>query len=175
MISDEDSLLFRHSIGAVKRLHHEQAVTSPRRPAPKVTVTRAEIPPPLDFLTDSGELLALGDVLEHRRSGAQQRVMHRLRQGRFAIERDLDLHGATVMEARRLLPGFLARAQSDGVRCVRIIHGKGYRSPEQRPVLKSLLDQWLPQCGEVLAYCSALPKHGGTGAVYVLLRRDPSR
>lgn len=172
MISDDDSRLFRRSIGVVRRLHHEQTHTATaHRPSPKPRATRAEIPQTVDFLTDNGELLALGDILEHRLPGAQQRVMQRLRQGRIAIERDLDLHGLTAVEARRQLPGFLADAQADGLRCVRIIHGKGYRSPEQRPVLKSLLDQWLPQCPEVLAYCSALPKHGGTGAVYVLLRR----
>lgn len=172
MIDDDDSQLFRRSIGPVKRLAQQERVTAaPRKPAPKprlaVTEDHAET---ADFLSDGGELLGLGDVLAYQRPGVQNRLMRRLRQGRMAIERDLDLHGYTVAQARQQLLNFLAQAQADGLHCVRIVHGKGYRSPEQRPILKSSLDNWLPQCPQVLAYCSALPAHGGTGAVYVLLR-----
>ena len=77
----------------------------------------------------------------------------------------------TVSEARPALARFLAECQTGLVRCVRIVHGKGHRSPHKRPVLKGKLDAWLKTRDEVLAYCSAPVSDGGTGAVYVLLKR----
>lgn len=170
MIDDDDTQLFHRAVGPVKRLSHDRVTTAARRPKPTPRDQSALQPELEDRLSDGGEPLALGDLLEFQRPGVQHRLMLRLRQGRLAVEGELDLHGQTAAQARRRLPQFLSQAQAAGLRCVCIVHGKGYRSPEQRPVLKTLLNNWLPQCPEVLAYCSALPKDGGTGAVYVLLR-----
>lgn len=170
MIDDDDIELFRLSVGPVQRLEHDRVVTTVRRPKP-IPRPHADIPEPWSCQPSTGGApLAVGDVLEFQRPGVQHRLMLRLRQGRIAAQRSLDLHGNTTDQACRQLPQFLAQALADGLRCVHIVHGKGYRSPEQRPVLKTLLYHWLHRCPEVLAYCSALPKDGGTGAVYVLLR-----
>jgi DNA-nicking Smr family endonuclease len=85
------------------------------------------------------------------------------------VQRELDLHGLTVVEAKAVLRRFLIRALEEQVRCVRIIHGKGLRSGHRGPVLKSTVAAVLRRTGAVLAFVSARPVDGGTGAVYVLL------
>ncbi len=102
--------------------------------------------------------------------GLQKKVLSKLRQGFFDIDAELDLHGLNAHEARHLLSEFLTRCVVAELRCVHVIHGKGYRSPDNRPVLKNKLNLWLRQHDDVLAFCSSNPDDGGTGAVYVLLR-----
>lgn len=111
-----------------------------------------------------------GEVLDFARPGIQQRVMHDLRRGYLEIGAELDLHGLTVRYAREDLNRFLEACHQRGIRCARIIHGKGYGSQGRQPVLKQKLNLWLRQREDVLAFTSA-PRHdGGTGAAYVLLR-----
>jgi DNA-nicking Smr family endonuclease len=174
MIDDDDIDLFHRTVGPVKRLHYDRVVATPRRVKPVPRQPSADELDEPDWLSDFQfpVLSAMGDVLEFQGPGVQHRLMLRLRQGRIAAQRSLDLHGDTALQARQLLPRFLAQARADGLRCVHIVHGKGYRSPERKPVLKALVEQWLRLCPYVLAYCSALPKDGGTGAVYVLLRNS---
>jgi DNA-nicking Smr family endonuclease len=86
------------------------------------------------------------------------------------MDSELDLHGLRADEAKRAIAAFLAEALARGARCVRIVHGKGLRSKGDGPVLKQRLDGWLRRRDDVLAFCSARREHGGTGAVYVLLR-----
>lgn len=112
-----------------------------------------------------------GDELLFVRPGIQQRVLRKFRRGQYAIEAELDLHGRTTNEARDLVVDFLRRMQASNKRCVRIIHGKGLSSIGKLPVLKVKVNSWLRQKNEVLAFCSARPQDGGTGAVYVLLKR----
>lgn len=112
-----------------------------------------------------------GEELLFRRPGLQHSVIRKLRKGQYAIEGELDLHRRTADEARELLSTFLRHARSRGWRCVRIIHGKGHGSEGRIPVLKNKVNSWLRQKQEVLAFCSAIPRDGGTGAVYVLLKR----
>jgi DNA-nicking Smr family endonuclease len=109
------------------------------------------------------------DVLLFYRPGIQQRLFRDLRRGRIKSELELDLHGFTANHARREMERFLGECKRRGVRCTRIIHGKGYGSKGQ-PVLKQKLNIWLRQHPDVLAFCSATPRDGGTGAAYVLLR-----
>jgi DNA-nicking Smr family endonuclease len=89
---------------------------------------------------------------------------------RWVIQDEIDLHGLNREQARELLAGFLARSLRHGVRCVRIIHGKGLGSPGREAVLRRLVRGWLMQKIEILAYCQAKPQDGGEGAVIVLLR-----
>jgi DNA-nicking Smr family endonuclease len=118
----------------------------------------------------SEQEIETGDVLDFARPGIQQRVMHDLRRGYLEIGAELDLHGLTVRYARDDLNRFLAACHERGVRCARIIHGKGYGSEGKQPVLKQKLNLWLRQREDVLAFTSA-PRHdGGTGAAYILLR-----
>ncbi|MGD8910936.1 MAG: Smr/MutS family protein, partial [Chromatiales bacterium] len=111
-----------------------------------------------------------GEFLEFARPGVQQRLMHDLRRGYLEIGAELDLHGLTVRYAREELNRFLAACHERGIRCARLIHGKGSRSEGRQPVLKQKLNLWLRQRDDVLAFTSA-PRHdGGSGATYVLLR-----
>jgi DNA-nicking Smr family endonuclease len=106
--------------------------------------------------------------------GTDRRLLKRLRQGEFAYQAHLDLHGLTANEAKAEVHAFLTRVYQEGKRCVLIIHGRGRNSHDQIPVLKRQLTGWLAR-GQwsrlVLAFTSARPCDGGVGAVYVLLRR----
>jgi DNA-nicking Smr family endonuclease len=111
------------------------------------------------------------EELVYARAGVQHAVMRKLRRGQYAIEAELDLHGYTVPQAREALDGFLRRNRAMGKRCVRVVHGKGRSSEGRIPVLKGKVNVWLRRTDQVLAFCSAVPRDGGTGAVYVLLKR----
>jgi len=111
------------------------------------------------------------EALSFRRSGIQKRLFSRLRNGHLSIEAELDLHGMTIPLAHDALARFLQECQQFKLRCVRIIHGKGWGSKHHKPVLKTKLNTWLQQDESILAFCSAPIEDGGTGAVYVLLKR----
>jgi DNA-nicking Smr family endonuclease len=108
--------------------------------------------------------------LSFQRAGVRLLVMRRLRRGLYPIEDELDLHGLTQTAARERLADFLARSRDGGCRCVRIIHGKGYRSGLRGPVLKTAVNLWLRRHADVMAFVSARAIDGGAGAMYVLLR-----
>ena len=93
-----------------------------------------------------------------------------LRRGHWVIQDEIDLHGLTAPEAHALLAAFLAASLRRGLRCVRVIHGKGLRSKNREPVLRNKVARWLMQRDEVLAYCQARRTEGGSGAVVVLLK-----
>ena len=104
------------------------------------------------------------------RRGLGTDVLVKLRRGHWAVQAIVDLHGMTVDEAHDALADFLLDARNRGLRCVRVIHGKGLTSPNREPVLKGKVRRWLAQWDDVLAYCEA-PRHaGGSGAVVTLLR-----
>lgn len=127
----------------------------------------------LDTLSDHPaweQGLETGEELLFRRDGLSQQHIRKLRRGHWKIQDHLDLHGHTAAEARILTAAFLAHALRNGLRCVRIVHGKGLSSPNREPVLKKKLSGWLAQRDEVLAYCQAPQTEGGGGAVLVLLR-----
>ncbi len=105
-----------------------------------------------------------------RRPGVRTSVLRRLRRGLYPIEDELDLHGLSQTEARDRLAEFIAFHRNAGHRCLRIIHGKGYRSGARGPILKIAVNSWLRRLGDVMAFTSARTIDGGTGAVYVLLR-----
>ena len=92
--------------------------------------------------------------------------------GKNPIENHLDLHGMTVVEARQTLLQFIAECEGSGIRNVLVVHGKGYSSPNNKPVIKAYVNHWLKLSPTVLAFCSAQPSDGGTGAVYVLLKNS---
>ena len=111
-----------------------------------------------------------GDALSFQRAGVRTQVVRRLRRGLIPIEDELDLHGLSQTAARYQLAEFLTYSRNAGRRCVRIVHGKGYRSGARGPVLKAAVDLWLRRHLDVMAFTSARAIDGGTGAVYVLLR-----
>ena len=110
------------------------------------------------------------DPLSYRRPGVRDQTLRHLRRGRYPVEDELDLHGLSQSAARDHLAEFIASSSHAGLRCVRIVHGKGYRSGARGPVLKIGVNTWLRRHADVLAFTSARVIDGGTGAVYVLLR-----
>ncbi len=181
MKSDEDPNDIGHflrAIGEVRRLEHDRADVRPPAPAARAVKRREdEVAVLHDLLSDPVNATDLqpGDELRFVRPGVSRRVFRNLRRGQYRVQEELDLHGLFAGEARRTVAAFLGEARAAGHLCVRVVHGKGLRSRQQGPVLKGLLDHWLRQRDDVLAFCSALPAHGGTGAVYVLLRREGER
>jgi len=119
-----------------------------------------------DFIPDCGEFL------EFKRAGIQNSKLKLIRNGRLPVENHLDLHGHTREAARTELLQFIMQSQMQGFSLVCIVHGKGYHSEDGRPVLKAMVNKWLQNIPQVLAFVSAQPKDGGSGAVYVLLKRE---
>lgn len=116
-------------------------------------------------------------VMDFKRSGVQNGVFRKLKQGRYETDARLDLHRMTAAIARRELFWFLEEATGLGLRTVLIIHGKGQTSAEKErsSILKGCTDQWLRELDMVQAFHSAQPQHGGTGAVYVLLKKSEEK
>ena len=119
---------------------------------------------------DVSTLLDVDDQLSFRRPGIGLDVTHKLRGGYWSIQRQLDLHGLRSDEAREALGQFVRQCQRTGIRCVRIVHGKGLGSPGRTPILKAKVQRWLVQKKEVLAFVIARPADGGAGALVVLLQ-----
>lgn len=168
-----DSVSFPDAVGGVRPLKQDR-ITPPRKkrkPVPEQTL-RDQREVIASLLSDEYEPAEIetGEELLYSRPGLQHSVMRKLRRGQYAIEAQLDLHGNTVPEARERVSAFLREMQAQDKRCVRIIHGKGKSSEGKLPVLKGKVNAWLQQWDQVLAFCSARPNDGGTGAVYVLLR-----
>jgi DNA-nicking Smr family endonuclease len=119
--------------------------------------------------------LETGDELVFLRAGLSNMVLRKLRRGHWVNQDELDLHGSRSEQARQLLVAFLNDALASGLRCVRIVHGKGLRSQNREPVLKRKVGNWLAQRDEVLAFVQARPEDGGSGAVVVLLKAKGRR
>lgn len=122
--------------------------------------------------SDMVEPLTAHDLLSWMRPGIQHGVFKKLRLGQYPIEARLDLHRMTVEQARREVFGFINDCVRYGLRSVIILHGKGERNPDGIAQLKSYLAKWLPELDSVLAFHSAQKHHGGTGAVYVMVRKS---
>ncbi|MFN2288678.1 MAG: DNA endonuclease SmrA [Chromatocurvus sp.] len=131
-----------------------------------------------NFLAEEGfDPLDPWYVLDFKRPGIQNGVFRKLKQGRYEAEARLDMHRMTVREARAELFAFMRDCHSLGLRSVMLVHGKGERKPEKERVsiLKGGVDHWLREMDTVQAFHSAQPQHGGTGAVYVLLRKSAEK
>lgn len=114
-------------------------------------------------------LLLTDDGLSFRRAGIGPDVVNKLRRGHWALQGQVDLHGHNRDEARELLAAFIRDSHRRGMRCVRVVHGKGNGSPGRQPVLKGKVQKWLAQCAEVIAFAQATGPQGGAGALVVLL------
>lgn len=166
--------LFRTTVGPVRRLHCDRVELAPTPPPPIPRSRYADEHQVLaDMLSDYFEPADMdtGEELLYRSNGVQQSVLRKLRRGQFPVGAVLDLHGMTVDTARVALGDFLYEVRRNQMTCVRIIHGKGNRSRHKGPVLKQKVNHWLRQREEVLAFCSARSDDGGTGAIYLLLKR----
>jgi DNA-nicking Smr family endonuclease len=166
---------FRAAVGAVTPLTIKQRVEHDRPPHPPVAHKRLEDDQQVLIASVSDEfeidtLLHTDAELSFRRPGIGPDVLRKLRRGEWVIQDHLDLHGLRVDEARELLGQFLREALRRGLRCVRVVHGKGLGSRDRQPVLKGKARVWLAQRDEVIAFCQARPAEGGSGALVVLLR-----
>jgi DNA-nicking Smr family endonuclease len=147
-------------------LHKPKPAAQPvQRLADEAQALASSLSDELDITT----LLETDDGLSYCRAGVGADVLPRLRRGQWAIQRQLDLHGLTRDTARETLAQFVRQAARDGLRCVRIVHGKGHGSPGKTPVLKYKVRTWLVQKNEVMAFAQASAADGGHGAVLVLL------
>ena len=171
---DEEAKLFREAVKGARpiktpRLHHAPA---PPKPVPQQFM-RDEQQALRDSLSDDyipAHELESGEELLYLRDGHAPDILSKLRRGHWVVQANIDLHGLVVDEARLYVTEFLADCKKRGIRCVRIIHGKGLGSRNREPVLKHKLRNWLMQKDEVIAYAQARDNDGGSGAVIVLLK-----
>lgn len=172
MSEEDDRELFRKAVTGVRRLPQARQAPAPSPRRARAASRRADERRALEesLLLDASELgIETGEELVWRRAGVALSTLRRLRRGEFARRAELDLHGMTQADARLALTAFLTESMDLGLRCVRIIHGKGRGSGQRGPVLKSAVNRWLQRSAGVGAFCSARRPDGGTGAVYVLL------
>lgn len=180
--TSEDSELFRLTIGKVQAIKSDKLLlTTAHKPKPYPKFQPPKFQPPkfqsvnveeqLNHTVEfEAEAVGQEDSLSYTAPGLQHNVLKKLRNKHFGLDAEIDLHGLTSQEAKRQLLDFLNDNVEIGSHCVHIVHGKGYRSADNHPVLKNNLNLWLRQHQHVQAFCSASPKDGGTGAVLVLLR-----
>jgi|LGOV01.1.fsa_nt_gb DNA-nicking Smr family endonuclease len=176
-ISEDDMQSFREEVADVRPLITENRIeTAKAKPPPNPRhgqhYSNTEETTDINMMSDPVDLrdAVVDDVLSFARAGIQQKVQKKLRRGEFPIEDILDLHGYTTVEAKTAIQDFLYECLRQHIRYILIIHGKGYRSDQKIPVLKTHVAYWLPQHKDVLAYSSAQVKDGGTGAIYVILK-----
>ena len=171
--------LFAVAVGAVVPLR--VVARAPRRAPPPPSARqreRDEAAVMREAISDEFDVESLLDTdagLSFRRPGVGPEVVRKLRRGVWAIQAQLDLHGLRRDEARERLALFVHEARRGGLRCVRVIHGKGNGSPGREPVLKSRVQAWLVQKKDVIAFTQARASDGGTGALLVLLGPDRPR
>lgn len=178
-MADDDLTLFEQEMAGVQPLNKPASTivpTAPSAPTPGQIYRReaAQRPPGFDensLPTLFVEYVEPEAVISFRRDGIQHGVFQKLRQGGYAIDAMLDLHGLTVEQARRELYQFIGDCVRHDVRSALITHGKGRGNKEGKPLLKSFVARWLPLFPEVMAFHSAQKFHGGAGAVYVLMRK----
>lgn len=176
--ADDDVNLFRRIVSDAKPLRHSSKVPEhrPRARAQAQFKRRDEREALLQSLEADVETSehAAGESLRFARPSVGRRTMRKLARGNFSVQDEIDLHGMTVAEARQALHEFVGVCATRGHTCIRIVHGKGLGSGNRGPVLKGKVNKWLRQWDAVLAFVSARQVDGGTGAVYVLLRKDRS-
>jgi DNA-nicking Smr family endonuclease len=174
-VSEDEVALFREAVRGA----------TPIRPAPRV-LRRGKPPPPvpvqslldghdavaesLDGPLSQEQSIETGQEPSYLRAGLGRDVLRKLKRGQWVVQDVLDLHGLNREEARLSLAQFLGGCLRRGLRCIRIVHGKGLRSPGKEPVLKGKVQLWLARREEVLAFCEAPANQGGSGALLVLLR-----
>lgn len=173
-VPDEEKAVFRAAVANTRPLELRARVKRPAPPAAIPAQSHADQQAVLrESLAPVTEELALvgDDSFSYCRPGVQRGVLRKLARGQIRVDAELDLHGMVASAAKRAVSDFLDQARSHSLRCVRIIHGKGLHSGANGPVLKHQLEGQLRQHAGVLAFCSARPVDGGSGAALVLLQR----
>lgn len=175
-VSQDDAALFRAAVGVVNPLPENGRVAPQviaRKPVPRRHGNNQETS---DSRPDSGPADNFSDCVpeitadDYLGNGLSRMILRKLRRGAWPVQDVLDLHGNHTEAARKLLQQFLHEATGRNLRCVQVIHGKGLNSQDGEAVLRKLTRHWLTQHRQVLAYCNAQPRNGGSGAVVVLLK-----
>ena len=177
-----DRILFREEMSDVIPLtgNKEKIVRAPGanlRPAHPAPDDEAQVMAHLRGLINGDYELDItfsDEYMQGSVRGLDRKTMRRLKRGEFPVKDYIDLHGLTKQEAEEKVKDFLVHSHKMGHRCVLIVHGRGLNSPDSFPVLKEGLPVWLnrgPAKKIVLAFATARPYDGGTGAIYVLLRK----
>lgn len=180
-LSAEDKSLFTEAMSGVEPLnrnakvsHHQadQQQARYRKALKGIRRKQRQAVSEVDVIEtlDTADTVGAFESLMYHRKGLRLQELSRLKRGEFPIEAELDLHGMTEISADESLQAFVHRCYQAHKRSVLIIHGKGYNSKTDAPVLKNLANKRLRQLKNVIAFCSAQPKDGGTGSVYVLLK-----
>lgn len=177
-MQDDDLNLFKAATQGIKPIGHDRADIG-KTPADRQQLAKRRQAATvrsksliIDGLSDLFVLdVSAEEELYWARDGVQESQIRKLKAGQIAFEGSLDLHGMSVEIARETLWAFLAQASKLEVRCVRITHGKAARLDGKRPLIKSHVNTWLRQHAQVLGFTSCSAKHGGSGAVYVMLKR----
>lgn len=174
-----EQAVFLQAVGPVRalsashrRVEHERELPLPiaaQRTLDDQAVLRESLSDEFDVTT----LLDVDDAMSFRRPGIGTDVTRKLRSGHWSLQAQLDLHGLRRDEARETLANFIREAHRQGLRCLRVVHGKGLGSPGKTPVLKAKVQAWLIQKNEVLAFVQAKASEGGAGALVVLLQPSP--
>ncbi|MFN3861418.1 MAG: Smr/MutS family protein [Roseateles sp.] len=173
-LAEQERRLFELTVGPVTplrtptRVIHARAQPAPE-PRQREADERAVLLQALSDEIDIDTLLDTDETLSFRRDGISLEVVRKLRRGHWALQAQLDLHGLRRDAAREALGLFIHDSAGRGLRCVRVVHGKGHGSPGREPVLKSRVRRWLVQKSEVLAFVQARASDGGAGALIVLL------
>ena len=171
-MSDEDKALFRQAMASIKPLRPNKKVTSNEK-KPITAIKRSKplepVSEPTKYYLSNYYQQEVGpeDNLTYSVEGFPKKRFTQLKNGQIQWEARLDLHGFHTDNAGLALCNFIEQEYQQHHRCVLVIHGKG-----QIPVLKNLVNHWLKQIPQVIAFHSTLPRHGGTGALYVLLKRE---
>lgn len=173
MSNKEDQQAFSKAMRDVKPIKQDKQIAEHTLPTPDAHFSRAARKQLLEeSLSGSAENMEqLAEELTLRKPSVSDRTFRKLRRGSFSIEADIDLHGLRTKDAKIALKSFVAESNKLGLRCIRVIHGKGLRSGPAGPILKTKVTGWLAQWEEVLALVSARVHDGGAGAIYVLLRK----
>ncbi len=176
MDQDEQALFWAEMEGVTPLTTSDQVVAFQREPISAAQLARQAAAQAVEeeALLTSVEIVPLApeDVLGWMRGGMQHGVYKNLRLGKYSLDARLDLHGLSVEQSRVALLQFIQDCQRSNIRSALVLHGKGLHSQPFRGLLKCYVAAWLPCLPEVLAFHSALPQHGGTGAVYLLLKKS---
>jgi DNA-nicking Smr family endonuclease len=174
-INAEDLRLFEQAVGPVRPVASKRTESARARPLPEPVQSQLDEARVTDDLMRSvidPAQIEVGEELSYLKDGFSPQLLRQLKRGQFSIADEIDLHQMTANVARTAIKLFLDENKREDRLCVKIIHGKGLRSRAQGPVLKRLVDGVLRQRADIIAFASAKPAEGGTGAVIVLLRRN---
>ena len=179
-MSNNELDLFKEMMGDVAPIKQDTILIQQKYQVSEAQLTRRLAAQTLangniDYLSiDNANMIKPDDMIEFKRDGVQLTVFKKMRQGKYAIHARLDLHKKTLAQARDEVLAFLKQSQRLDIRTVMIIHGKGERSNPQA-LMKSFVATWLEQISDVLCFHSAQRQHGGTVALYVMIKKSAEK